>query len=834
METGSALGNPTCGTARWSLRLFGGFEMSQVPGGERVTTLGKRERVLLAYLALSPKGRQQRRKLASLLWGDATDSTLLDNLRTCIWAVRKSLGDGEHRLIASEGEDIALDAAAFDVDAVAFRRLAAQTGHAELEAAAALSTGPFLGGLDIDSEDYESWRREEATKFRDQTIDVLNRLMTQLADSGESERAIAAATRLLRLEPLHEAAVRRLMRLYADSDRRGAAIEVYRTLSETLHTELNTQPKAETRAVFAELSGGGEEQPAAPADATPLPPSVTEPSAAAPSPPVSWPAQAGHPGDEALAQRKQTHALDRRPAEGRDKWVALVNSKWQLAGGLAVAMIAALLLYQFAPSSGTPPVQQPAISIAVLPLVNLSGDASQEFFSDGMTEEITTTLAKISGLRVVGRTSASNAKQQMQDLRAIGQALGATHLIEGSVRKDGDRLRITAQLIMADDGTHIWAENYDRQLTDVFAIQEDIARAIASALRTPLGLPAGQTLVALRPKDEQTYELFLRGRAAVRARRSDDAIGFLEQVVARDPNFAPGWRFLAQARNNSNVASRIRGEALRAYPESEETLARRVIALAPDSADGYAMLASLAQAEGQTLEAIRLREQALERDPNDTEVMNSYANDLWGLGYLKKALEVRERQHRLEPLVPIYNFLRAETLAANGMLDQAVREWVAARPNPAAGGIRLIAPAYAQLGRYDDAIEVIRAGTEAAAAGTGGAPPLPQAQVDAAVQVLRATADKAPPPAQLPDFRDELLFVYAYTSTPERMLDAFQQTSVSPLTALRYTWWPVPSSVRKTERFKTLMRDAGFVAIWRVRGWPDRCRPVGADDFECE
>src|SRR4029077_2746295 len=109
-----------------------------------------------------------------------------------------------------------------------------------------------------------------------------------------------------------------------------------------------------------------------------------------------------------------------------------------------------------------------AISLAVLPFTNLSGDSSQEFFSDGMTEEITTALAKVPDLRVVGRTSAFQYKGQNQDLRAIGQSLNATHLIEGSVRKAGNRLRITAQLIKADDGTHIWADDYDRELTDVF------------------------------------------------------------------------------------------------------------------------------------------------------------------------------------------------------------------------------------------------------------------------------------------------------------------------------------------------------------------------------
>src|SRR5258705_760488 len=159
-----------------------------------------------------------------------------------------------------------------------------------------------------------------------------------------------------------------------------------------------------------------------------------------------------------------------------------------------------------------------AISLAVLPFANMSGDASQEFFSDGMTEEITAALAKISDLRVVARTSAFQFKGQNKDMQAIGQALRVTHLIEGSVRKAGTRVRITAQLIKTDDGTHIWSENYDRELTDIFAIQEDIATAIAGALMMPLGLAPGERLVASRTIDPEPYQEFLRTKPRVRAR----------------------------------------------------------------------------------------------------------------------------------------------------------------------------------------------------------------------------------------------------------------------------------------------------------------------------
>src|SRR5205807_5967666 len=182
---------------------------------------------------------------------------------------------------------------------------------------------------------------------------------------------------------------------------------------------------------------------------------------------------------------------------------------WALIGAL-VAVLALMSYQQLAPSPGartaqqqqatasTGPANAAGISIAVLPFANMSGDASQEFFSDGMTEEITTALAKIPDLRVMARESAFQFKGEKKDARSVGQALGATHLLEGSVRREGDRVRISAQLVQASNGVSVWSENYDRQLTGVFAIQEDIATAIAGALRMPLGLKQGEQLISNR------------------------------------------------------------------------------------------------------------------------------------------------------------------------------------------------------------------------------------------------------------------------------------------------------------------------------------------------
>jgi len=741
------------GSARWSLRLFGGFELSEAPPQGRPTPLGKRERVLLAYLALSPSGRQNRRKLATLLWGDATDETSLDNLRTCVWSLRKALGDTKHVFIASEDEGIALNMAAFDVDALAFRRLAAQSELADLEAAATLYSGEFLEGLGVDSDDFESWRRSEATRYHGLAVDVFDRLMTELGQRGETERAIETGTRLLRLEPLHEGAVRRLMRLYSDSGRRGAATQLYRRLTEALQTELGAQPEAATRLAFSETSRAG----------------------------------------------------DKRPA-------------------VAVA------------TPAKTPARSLALALAVLPFVNMSGDASQEFFSDGMTEEINSAIAKIPDLQVIARTSAFQFKGKSEDMRAVGEALGVNHLIEGSVRKAGDRVRISAQLVRASDGVQVWSERYDRQLTDIFAIQEDIAQAIAAALRIPLGLEPGERLVPNRTSDLESYQQYLVARGLYRARGVGigQAISILEPLVARDPGFAPAWALLARCYSLVPVYSPVLyagsvEEARRSWQmwlSKMETAGRHAIQLDPKHADGYGALACILSMTGKWVEAEDLFHRALTFDRNEPEALHHYSVMLGLVGKCKSAMTLRERLRTLEPLVPVYDIITALIMWRTGPRDVAL-SIVEAMPADAFGGFYrnvVLADAYADIGRYADAADTL-------SLITGNQ--VSQRSVEDAVRLLRsAPAETAA--ADLPKLEGALHFVYPHVGALERVMEWPERNLAIGWTgsyANYILWTPERAPLRQTERFKAYVRAAGMVDYWRARGWPDLCRPMGADDF---
>ena len=825
MDEGSA-GGGADKSARWTLGLFGRFKLSTVASGE-VTLGGRRERLLLAYLALSTNGRASRRKLTALLWGADSDETTLDNLRVCVWRLRKAFGDAKHRIIASEGDDIALDLEAVEVDVLTFRRLAASSSTSELEAAAKLYGGEFLEELDIESEEFESWRREEATRCKNQVLDLLGVLMTRLAESGEIGRAIDAGLRILRLEPLHEAGARRLMQLYAESGRRGAATELYRSLVDSLKSELNAPPEAETRALFSEIARGSEE---------PIRPALADGG-------LSLDATTIISAIDASGQSGKTGRFNNQP---NNLLRSLLRSRAIMAASLAACVIVAAALFFYPareglsgaqPGSGESSVSASptsAISIAVLPFTNISGDASQDFFSQGMTEEITAALAKIPDLRVVARSSAFQFKGE-RDIRTVGEALGASHLIEGSVRKDGQRVRITAQL-KADDGTHLWTETYNRELRDVFAIQEEIAEAIGGALRTRLGLRTGERLVSNRDIDPDSYQQFLRARPLMRARIDGvhEAARILEAVVARNPDYAPAVALLAVSH------AFIDSEA--AWNESlpkAEAEARRAVQLDPNLADAYWALARVLRLRGKLVEADDLFVKALMLDPSNPDVLDLYMLHLSNVGRVKEALVIAQKLRALEPYVPAFNADVGQIFWINGQTDAAID---ILRPLIGFGAVRgTLAMIFASDRRFDESADLLDAD-----AATSVLPEGSRAERRQAADLLRAVAKSPDATRSLPRIASSTLlsrtihldFVYLHGDAPDRALETYEDTIRAGQVGgqggtFAYLWHPSYAPVRKTERFKLFVRDAGMLEYWRAKGWPEFCRPVAGDDFDC-
>ncbi|MBP6691684.1 MAG: hypothetical protein KA162_04565, partial [Xanthomonadales bacterium] len=209
---------------------------------------------------------------------------------------------------------------------------------------------------------------------------------------------------------------------------------------------------------------------------------------------------------------------------------------YAIAGVLALAAVGWYLRDQTSTPDDTGAAADGPTSVAVLPFANLSGDDEQEFFSDGMTEELLNVLAKIPALKVAARTSVFEFKDKGGDVRAIGAKLGVSHIVEGSVRRDGPQVRVTAQLIRVADGFHIWSETYDRELKGVFALQDEIARRIAEQLQGSLDVDA--VPAARAGIDPVAYDAYLKARLMYRARKNlPQVIALLEDAVARAPEF---------------------------------------------------------------------------------------------------------------------------------------------------------------------------------------------------------------------------------------------------------------------------------------------------------
>ena len=308
-----------------------------------------------------------------------------------------------------------------------------------------------------------------------------------------------------------------------------------------------------------------------------------------------------------------------------------------------------------APVAAPEPVKTPAAaSIAVLPFADMSQAKDQEYFSDGLSEEILNLLAQIRDLKVIGRTSSFAFKGRNEDLRTIGNALGVAYLLEGSVRKAGNDLRITAQLIQVADGSHLWSQSYDRKLENVFAIQSEIAASIAQALKINL-LDAGQSMPSAQVAASlPAYELFLQARRLIQGRTRgglEAARGLLEEALKLDPNYAPALAALAQTVLLLNNQWSGYGElSLEQAHSLAKPLLDKALALDPMLAEAHAAQSQLYSQQRQFQLAEAALAKALTLNPNLSEALLRQAGALGSAGSLRESLAVLQRVDVIDPL----------------------------------------------------------------------------------------------------------------------------------------------------------------------------------------
>ena len=314
-----------------------------------------------------------------------------------------------------------------------------------------------------------------------------------------------------------------------------------------------------------------------------------------------------------------------------------------------------------------------ARSVAVLPFLNLSADAENEYFADGITEDVIAQLSKIRALKVISRTSVMPFKQRQASLKEIGAALGATTLLDGTVRYAGDRVRIVAKLIDVATDKNLWAETYDRQLTDIFSIQTDVALQIAAALKAELS-PDEDTRVRKEPtSDVQAYKLFLKGRQWFIKYNTEgyaQAIDYFDRAIARDPTFARAWANLAMAYTElaeSGVA------APSVSHERAGEAAANALRLDPDLAAAHCTMAHIKMARDFDWPgAEREFKRALELSPSDDDTYDLYGRLCAGLGRHDEAIALLRRAHELDPLAHRMDMVTA--LLRAGRYEQAAVE----------------------------------------------------------------------------------------------------------------------------------------------------------------
>jgi serine/threonine-protein kinase len=391
------------------------------------------------------------------------------------------------------------------------------------------------------------------------------------------------------------------------------------------------------------------------------------------------------------------------------------------AGALVVAaLVVAAVWSRGRPSDGAPGGGPRIHAIAVLPLANLSGDAAQDFFADGMTEALITDLARVKGVDVISRTSVAQYKGTQKPLRQIARELAVDAVVEGSVIRAGDRVRITAQLIEASSDRHLWANDYDRDARDVLALQHEVARAIAREVRATLMPQEEATPAEGRRVDPAAHDLYLKGRALVyRLNEASivQAIALFEEAIRIDPAFAEAWAGLAAAHSERGIWGVVSSRETGARAHAAIT---RALALDNSIPEAYAVLGFISTVyDWDWTAAERALKKSIELSPSEAHAHQYYASLMQALRRFPEGVTAGEIDRRLNPVSPIALSSLGRARYRAQQFDTAIgdfKDGIALDPAYAPNYARL-ADVYLALGQYDEALRWLDKG-QAVSGGT--------------------------------------------------------------------------------------------------------------------
>jgi TolB-like protein/DNA-binding SARP family transcriptional activator len=628
----------------YSLRLFGGISVEDPWGPLSGRVTQRRRLALLALLGAARDKGISRDKLVGYLWPESDSDGARHLLADSIYVLRGALGE---EAIESSGDTVRLSPDVVHSDLEAF---ASALERGDLEAAVRAYGGPFLDGFFIsDAREFENWVEGERQRLAAEYGGALESL-AEGAEGTEDHAGAAEWWRHLAVhDPYNSRVVLRRMKALAAAGDPANAIQCAREHEALLRQELGIEA-----------------------------PEVTALAALLQQEPVSGPPMQGGPPVGLEAEPAVAAVAVAYPE--RQRRLHVIPSGWSgrlaaASAAVAVLAVAWLLLRDGGAGSAEPK------SIAVLPFENLTPDPENDYLAAGFHEEIIGQLAKVGTLRVIGRTSVLEYEGNPKDLRLIADELGVDHVLEGSVRSDGDRLRISAQLVDARHGRHLWAESYDRQRIDILDIQEDVALNIARALEAEL-TPGERGRLAARPtQSPEAYDFYLRGNEHFR----DEELGVAERMYRRaielDPDFALAHALLS--RIHSSVYYFGSDPTPQRLARAKEAI-DRALELEPDLAEGHRALGRYHYMGFRDFEgALQHYTTALRYSPNDSETHRNIGLTLRRLGRWHEAREHLERAADLDPRYWAVHMNLGSTYAAMGFeaeADQQIGQCIELQP----------------------------------------------------------------------------------------------------------------------------------------------------------
>jgi TolB-like protein/DNA-binding SARP family transcriptional activator len=637
----------------YSLRVLGGLSLEDAAGPVTSRATQRRRLAMLAMLARAPQRTLSRDRLIAYLWPESDTEQARHLLSVALYEMRKGLAE---ELLVARGDEVVLDSERVRVDAEAFERA---LDGGEPETAVALYAGAFLDGFFLsDAPEFERWVEGERQRLEHRYRDALERVAEAHGAAGDARGAVEAWRRVAALDPYSSRIALQLMRALATAGDRAGALQHARVHELLLREEFGTSPDAEVTALAERLR----EEPGVPPSSPPVapsapPPPVREVEAEAPAEPA-----AAIPSTPAAPSLPPPPAPPARPRRVRRLALAAVVGGAVAVGGLWMAV-------------GRQP-ETP--SIAVLPFSDLSPGRDFEYFGEGLAEEILDALSRVEGLDVAARTSSFVLRQRGMDVVEVGERLRVRSVLEGSVRRSGDRLRVRVGLVDEGSGDYLWSEEYERRMDDVLRMQDEITLAVVSALKGRLVERDSAQAIHVATRDPQAYDLYLRGRAYWYRRTAEGFQGALASfrgAVARDPGYALAHVGLADV--YALLASPDYGvlPPKEAFPRARAELSR-ALELDPRSAEAHAALGNvLTFYDHDWAEAEREFRRALELNRGYTPALHWYALHLVATGQPERAIATIQKGREEEPLSVLMTTASGRVLYFAHQYDASIAEY---------------------------------------------------------------------------------------------------------------------------------------------------------------